>query len=102
ARVSVGPDGRVTIEAASLFRGYWPGRRVEGPWSSGDLGAFDRDGSLRIHGRADALIISGGEKIDPAEVEAALRGSGRFSDIAVLGVPDAEWGARVVAFYPGA
>lgn len=102
ARVEVDDDGRITIDAASLFRGYWPGTRASGAWSPGDLGAFDAAGSLHIRGRADALIISGGEKIDPAEVEAALRATGRFSDIAVLGLPDAEWGARVVALHPAA
>jgi O-succinylbenzoic acid--CoA ligase len=53
-----------------------------------------------VLGRRDAAIISGGEKVQPAEVEAALRATGEFSDVAVIGVPDAEWGARVVACYP--
>lgn len=102
ARVSVQEGGRIAIEGPSLFRGYWPGRRADDPWQSGDIGAVDAAGSLHLHGRADALIISGGEKIDPAEVEAALRACGRFSDVAVLGLLDAEWGQRVVAFYPAA
>jgi len=46
------------------------------------------------------LIITGGEKVDPAEVERVLRGTGQFADVAVIGVPDAKWGEAVVACYP--
>jgi o-succinylbenzoate---CoA ligase len=53
-----------------------------------------------VVGRRDALIISGGEKVDPAEVETALRESGFFTDVAVLGLPDPQWGQIVVACYP--
>ncbi len=93
-------DGRLVLGGASLFRGYWPETRTGDFWASEDLGRFDEHGSLQVLGRRDALIISGGEKVDPAEVEAALRASGRFSDVVVLGVPDARWGAVVVACYP--
>lgn len=102
ARITPSEDGRINIEAASLFRGYWPEYRAEGIWATDDLGCFDRHGGLHVLGRRDALVITGGEKVDPAEVEAALRATGRFSDVAVLGVPDAEWGERVVALYPAA
>jgi O-succinylbenzoic acid--CoA ligase len=46
------------------------------------------------------VIITGGKKVQPAEVEAALRASGEFADVAVVGVPDAGWGEVVVACYP--
>jgi O-succinylbenzoic acid--CoA ligase len=46
------------------------------------------------------VIITGGKKVDPAEVEAALRATGEFDDVAVIGVADAEWGQAVVACYP--
>ncbi|MDR0901911.1 MAG: p-hydroxycinnamoyl-CoA synthetase, partial [Opitutaceae bacterium] len=65
-----------------------------------DLAFFDESGGLNIAGRRDAVIITGGKKVLPGEVEAALRASGEFSDVAVVGVPDAEWGERVVACYP--
>ncbi len=93
-------DGRIVLGGASLFRGYWPDSRTGDFWASEDLGRFDKNGSLQVLGRRDALIISGGEKVDPEEVEAALRTSGRFSDVVVLGVPDTRWGAAVVACYP--
>jgi O-succinylbenzoic acid--CoA ligase len=69
-------------------------------FETSDLGRIDARGHLEILGRRDAVIISGGEKIQPAEVEAALRATGEFSDVAVIGVPDAEWGQVVVACYP--
>ena len=51
-------------------------------------------------GRRDAVIISGGKKIEPEEVEAVLRSTGQFVDVAVVAVPDTEWGEMVVACYP--
>lgn len=61
-----------------------------------DEGAFDADGRLKILGRADRYIISGGEKIDPHLVEQALVRLGIFAAL-VVGEPDAEWGQRVTA-----
>ena len=46
------------------------------------------------------MIISGGEKVDPAAVEQVLRASGELPQVVVLGVPDAEWGQVVIAAYP--
>ncbi|EIQ01976.1 acyl-CoA synthetase (AMP-forming)/AMP-acid ligase II [Opitutaceae bacterium TAV1] len=71
------------------------------PWETGDAGSFDTAGSLHVSGRRDALIITGGEKVNPQEVEAALRATGFFpDDVAVIGVPDPGWGEAVVACYP--
>lgn len=93
-------DGRVRIEGDSVFRGYWPERQESREFLTEDLGSFDERGHLQILGRRDAVIISGGKKVQPAEVEAALRATGEFADVAVIGVPDAEWGEAVVACYP--
>ena len=100
ATVTVAADGAIAIQAASLFHGYWPDVRAPGPWASGDRGDYDGAGSLHVRGRSDALIITGGEKVEPGEVEAALRATGEFADVAVVGVPDPEWGRVVVACYP--
>lgn len=100
ARLSLDDGGRIGIESASLFRGYWPEAREGAAWLTEDLGEFDERDSLHVRGRRDALIITGGEKVDPAEVETALRATGLFADVAVIGVPDAEWGQAVVACYP--
>ncbi|MFA6962621.1 MAG: AMP-binding protein [Opitutaceae bacterium] len=101
AALGLDGEGRIIIEAESLFRGYWPETRQAGPWPTEDLGRFDEHGSLHVLGRRDALIITGGEKVDPGEVEAVLRSVGGLADVVVLGVPDAEWGEVVVACYPG-
>jgi o-succinylbenzoate---CoA ligase len=99
-RVAIGPDGGIEITAASLFRGYYPRWRGEGPWPTEDVGRLDEHGGLHWLGRRDAAIITGGEKVDPGEVEAVLRAVGRWPDVAVIGLPDADWGELVVACYP--
>lgn len=63
-----------------------------------DAGEIDPDGRLRVHGRLDDLINSGGERIWPQEVEAALRDHPKVAEVAVAGRADPEWGQRVVAF----
>lgn len=99
-RITVGDDGSIVIESVSLFRGYWPAWRAAKPWLTGDAGGFDESGSLHVRGRRDGLIISGGEKIDPQEVEAALRAAGGLGEVAVVGVPDPEWGQVVAVCFP--
>lgn len=100
AKVSVGAGGGIAIQGDSLFRGYYPEWREPGEFLTTDLGRLDERGHLQVTGRADAVIITGGEKVNPAEVEAALRETGEFADVIVVGVPDAEWGQAVVAAYP--
>jgi len=102
ARIALTADGLVRIEGESVFRGYYPERRTARAFETADFGRIDAHGRLHLLGRSDAVIITGGEKVQPAEVEAALRASGEFADVAVLGVPDAEWGQCVVACYPAA
>jgi bile acid-coenzyme A ligase len=79
---------------------YW-GTEVpdapEGYVSVGDLGWLDEDGYLFIADRRLDLIISGGVNVYPAEVEAALSGHVDVADVAVIGLPDPEWGQRVHA-----
>ena len=100
ATVSLTAEGVVNIAGESVFRGYWPEERAAGEFTTEDLGQIDETGHLYILGRRDAVIITGGKKVQPTEVEAALRASGEFEDVAVIGVPDAEWGEAVVACYP--
>jgi o-succinylbenzoate---CoA ligase len=99
ARIST-DSGVVTVTGKSVFRGYFPATSEGRTWTSGDQGSFGANGSLVIHGRGDDLIITGGEKVSPAEVEAALQASGEFSDVVVVGIPDREWGQMVVACHP--
>lgn len=100
ARVSVDPEGVIHVGGESLFRGYWPEFRIERELATEDLGALDERGHLHVRGRRDAVIITGGMKVRPTDVEAALRESGEFDDVAVLGVPDPAWGEAVVACFP--
>lgn len=100
ARVTVTAAGVVAIKAESLFRGYWPHERQGDEFTTEDFGQLDAKGYLQVLGRRDAVINSGGKKIHPLPVEAALRASGEFGDVAVVGWPDPEWGEAVVAFYP--
>jgi len=98
--VAPGATGRIEVSAPSLFLGYWPDRRAPGPWRTDDLGTLAADGRLQVLGRADAAINTGGEKVHPAEVEAALLATGAFTDAVVFGVTDARWGERVTALFP--
>jgi O-succinylbenzoic acid--CoA ligase len=101
ARVTVeSSDGTLAVAGDSVFRGYWPEWRDAREFTTDDLARLDARGHLHILGRRDAVIISGGKKVNAIEVEAALRASGEFSDVAVIGVPDREWGEMVVACYP--
>ncbi|GAA2334825.1 AMP-binding protein [Dactylosporangium salmoneum] len=63
----------------------------------GDLGWLDEDGYLYLLGRSAEMIVSGGVNVYPAEVEAAILTHPDVEDVGVIGVPDAEWGERVVA-----
>ncbi|SDF97419.1 long-chain acyl-CoA synthetase [Klenkia brasiliensis] len=75
----------------------WDGDRV----TVGDLGRVDDDGTVWLDGRREDLVISGGVNVYPAEVEAVLDGHPDVVESAVFGVPDDEWGQRVVAAYVG-
>lgn len=102
ARVAVNHEGLVMVTSPSLFRGYYPYWSSGATFTTGDLGRVSERGHLTVLGRRDGAIISGGEKIQPLEVESVLRASGQFADVAVLGLPDAEWGQVVVAAFPAA
>ena len=95
----VDDGGQIHVRAPMLLRAYRDGtdpKDVDGWFPTGDHGAL-RDGVLEVHGRADDLIITGGENVWPTVVERALRTHPAVADVAVVGRPDAEWGERVVA-----
>jgi acyl-CoA synthetase (AMP-forming)/AMP-acid ligase II len=69
----------------------------QGWFHTRDQGWFDSDGYLFISGRTDDTIIRGGENIAPAEIEDVLVTHPEIKEVAVIGVPDDEWGTRIVA-----
>ncbi|MGY3199598.1 class I adenylate-forming enzyme family protein [Streptomyces sp. TE5632] len=70
----------------------------DGWYPTRDHGHLDVDGFLFLHGRADDVIVRGGENIAPGEIEERLRSHASIKDVAVIGVPDTEWGERIEAF----
>jgi o-succinylbenzoate---CoA ligase len=98
-RAEVRDDGRIWISGPVLFTGYLRGPRApaDGWFRTGDLGVRDGAGRLRVRGRADDVINTGGHKVVPGEVAAALQSCPGVRDVAVVGQRDPEWGERVVA-----
>jgi len=92
--VSVAEEGELLVRGPTVAPGLADG---DGWLRTGDLARMDGDGHLWIVGRASDRIISGGVKVDPAEVEAVLSGHPGVLEAAVVGLPDPEWGERVVA-----
>jgi acyl-CoA synthetase (AMP-forming)/AMP-acid ligase II len=99
-----GRTGEIEVMGATVMAGYWrdpdaTAAALHDGWlRTGDLGVFDEDGHLTLVGRSKELIVSGGSNIHPREVEEALVTHPRVAEVAVVGVPDAEWGELVVAF----
>jgi len=91
-------DGdRIWIGGPVLFSGYRGEPAPDGWFLTGDLGRLDASGRLTVRGRADDVIITGGHKVIPGEVAAALETCPGVREVAVVGQPDPEWGERVVA-----
>jgi acetyl-CoA synthetase len=116
-------EGRATGEIGELaIHNVWPGmthgfwrdpqrylntyfEQYPEIWIHGDLASIDGDGFWHIHGRSDDTIKVSGRRIGPAEIESALVTNAEVAEAAVIGVPDAERGSRIVAFLtlrPGA
>ena len=113
-RTPLGPGerGEVIMRGPNIMRGYWNKPEAtaaaidaEGWFHSGDIGYLDDDGFLYICDRLKDMIISGGENIYPAEIEAVLYDHVAVAEIAVFGEPSERWGesvTAVVALKPGA
>jgi len=100
-RLPTGKSGRIFVGSAMAFDGYTGGggkEVVDGLMSTGDIGHLDGEGRLFVHGRADDMIVSGGENVFPEEVENLLRSHAAVADAAVVGVDDEEMGQRLAAF----
>jgi malonyl-CoA/methylmalonyl-CoA synthetase len=97
-------SGEILLRGPNVFPGYWQRDAAtadaftpDGWFRTGDVGAFDPDGYLRIVGRSKELIISGGFNVYPREVEDVLLAHPAVADAAVVGEPSDEWGEIVVA-----
>ncbi|MDX2954265.1 acyl-CoA synthetase [Streptomyces caniscabiei] len=104
APLGPGEPGEVVVRGPNVTAGYWndPGATRaafddEGWFHSGDVGHLDEDGCLHIVDRLKDMIISGGENVYPAEVERVLAAMPGVVDVAVVGIPDEEWGETVQA-----
>lgn len=105
-RWRIGPEGRIQLAGATLFDGYADPEATarvlrEGWLSTDDLGEADDDGRLRVLGRGDDVVVSGGVNIPLPAVTEALRGVDGVRDVQAVGVRDDEWGTRVVACIVG-
>ena len=100
----VGEIGEVVVRGDVVMLGYWKNpeataETLRGGWlHTGDMGCFDEDGFLTLKDRSKDMIISGGTKIYPREIEEALLTHPDVEEISVIGRPHADWGEEVVAF----
>jgi len=98
-----GAAGEILVRGPTVTPGYWgrPGETAaalaDGWLHTGDVGFLDGGGWLHVLDRRDDLIVTGGENVAPAEVEAVLRSHPGVEDAGVVGLPDPEWGQRVAA-----
>lgn len=104
-------DGELQVRSATLFTKYvpehlFPSPFLEGGWfPTGDLGRLDDAGRIHVTGRKSDLVITGGENVDPREVEAALEEHPAVRAACVFGIKDERWGEIVgaaVVLHPGA
>jgi long-chain acyl-CoA synthetase len=102
--VRLGERGEIQVRGAAPLPGYWndpeaTGRSLtdDGFYRTGDVGTLGADGYLTIVDRLSDLVITGGENVYPAEVEAVLAGHPAVADVAVIGIPDERWGETVQA-----
>jgi acyl-CoA synthetase (AMP-forming)/AMP-acid ligase II/uncharacterized protein YndB with AHSA1/START domain len=99
--VPPGGEGQIFVGNDMLFDGYTNGTdpaRAADLMATGDVGFLDAAGRLFVTGRADEMIVSGGENVFPRPVEEALVALPGVHDAAVVGVADAEWGQRLAAY----
>jgi len=93
------------VRTPTMSPGYWnrpdataASRTEDGWFKTGDAGRFDEDGFLYLVDRLKDMYISGGENVYPAEVEATIAEMSGIADVAVIGVPDAQWGEVGAAY----
>jgi fatty-acyl-CoA synthase len=99
--VEPGAEGAIFVGNMAGFARYTEGSSKEAHGdmlATGDVGHWDADGLLHVDGRTDDMVVSGGENVFPEEVEHVLARRDDVLDVAVIGVPDQEFGQRLRAF----
>jgi O-succinylbenzoic acid--CoA ligase len=100
-RPPAGDSSEILVAGPQLMRGYDGQPPLSGFFRTGDLGELDGRGRLTVHARRTDLIVSGGENVYPAEVEAALLSHPLVREAAVVPAPDERWGQVGVAYVVG-
>lgn len=102
--LEIGKEGEICVRGPNVMNSYYDNPEAnasafhkDGFFRSGDVGYFDERGYLYIVDRIKDLIITGGENVYPREVEEVLYTREEIEECAVIGLPDREWGERVVA-----
>lgn len=99
--VAIGPNGRIVVDGPAVFGGYLGEPERSGAFTTADLGQFDAEGNLIVLGRADDVAVTGGENVLLPHVEDTIRRVVGVDDVAVVAVPDDEWGQAVCAIVVG-
>ena len=103
-QLKLSKDGEILLKTPALTPGYLnlpdklPSKMIDGWYRTGDIGHLDKEGYLYIDGRADEMLISGGENIFPQEVEQVYQRYPQINEVAVVGQTDPVWGQVPVAF----
>jgi acyl-CoA synthetase (AMP-forming)/AMP-acid ligase II len=101
--VSPGENGEIWLKSPSITPGYWRKPKEtresfeDGWFRSGDLGKVDKDGYYYLTDRIKQIIITGGENVSAKEVETVINRVDKVVESAVVGIPDPQWGEKVVA-----
>jgi len=102
--VALSDENELLVRGPNVFARYWHNPEATGAafrdgWLlTGDVAERDDEGNFRILGRLKDMVVSGGENVYPAEIEAVLHEHPAVADTAVVGVPDERWGEVCVAF----
>lgn len=103
--LSTNQPGEIAVKGESVFSGYYNNQSLnrkvfyKNYFFTGDIGYLDEDGYLYVVGRKDNFIITGGEKVNPSEVEQAMLELEYIEEVKVLGIEDKKWGETVCAAY---
>jgi len=100
AEISIGTESRIVVDGPMVSSGDLDAPDRSGPLVTGDVGRL-HDGLLEVLGRADSVIVTGGENVMPERLERIIGALPGVGDVAVVGVPDERWGSVVAVAFTG-